>query len=540
MNEFWYRNSVIYELNIRAFMDSDGNGRGDFRGLIARLEYLESLGIDCIWLLPMYPSPGRDDGYDVADYYNINPEYGTLEDFREFIDKAHARGIRVIGELVMNHTSDMHPWFQEAKKGPESPFHDWYVWSDTPERYRDARIIFVDTEKSNWAWCESCGKYYWHRFFSHQPDLNFDNPAVREEMKNIVRFWLDLGLDGFRVDAVPYLFEREGTSCENLEETHAFVRELRAFIDTGYQGRILLAEANQWPEDLVPYFSNGDEFHMAYNFPVMPRMFMAIKQEHHGPIVDIMQRLPQIPEGCQWATFLRNHDELTLEMCTDAERDYMYATYARDPQMKCNIGIRRRLAPLVENDRRKIELLHAMLFALPGTPVLYYGDEIGMGDNIWLGDRNGVRTPMQWDDGRNAGFSRCAPSRLYAPVIMDPIYSYSAVNVEVQDSDPSSLLNFMRRLIRVRKEYPAFGSGSLRFFFAENKRIMALMREYEGERLLCVFNLANSCQYAMLEIQELAGCVPHELIDGAVFPPIGELPYLLTFGPHGFYLFKLE
>lgn len=542
MSKAWYKKAVFYELHVKAFKDSSGDGKGDFGGLTEKLDYLKELGIDCIWLLPTYPSPARDDGYDIMDYYGINPDYGNLKDFVVFLDAAHRRNIKVLLELVINHTSDRHPWFIEACKGKASRYHNYYVWSDETTKYSDARIIFTDFEKSNWSWCNECKSYYWHRFYYHQPDLNFENPEVREEMKNIIKFWFDLGVDGFRVDAVPYLFEKEGTSCENLPETHEYIKELRQFIDERYRDKIILAEANQWAQDLVNYFGNGDEFHMAFNFPLMPRIFMALKQQHHGPIIDIIKRTPEIPENCQWAIFLRNHDELTLEMCTDEERDYMYREYAGDEQMKINMGIRRRLAPLMENDRRKIELLNALLFVLPGTPVIYYGDEIGMGDNIYLGDRNGVRTPMQWSDGKNAGFSECIPSRLYAPVITDPEYNYNAVNVESQQKNQNSFLNFVKSMIKLRKsmqEGMLFGAGKLSFIYPKNKKILVLVRELGAEKALCVFNLANTPQPVELELENYKDLTPIEMTGETAFPKIGNLPYFLTPGPYGYYLFRL-
>ena len=540
MSNLWYKNAIFYELNIKSFQDSNGDGIGDFKGLTGKLPYLKDLGVDCIWLLPMYPSPGKDDGYDIMDYRAINLDYGTMGDFIEFINEAHRLNLKVLGELVLNHTSDRHRWFIEAKKSEPNKYRDYYVWSDTPKKYSEARIIFTDTEISNWTWNNECKKYYWHRFFHHQPDLNFDNPLVREEMINIVKFWFDLGLDGFRVDAVPYLFEREGTNCENLPETHDFLKHLRKFIDDNYPDKILLAEANQWPEDLLVYFGDGDEFHMAFNFPLMPRMFMAVKQEHHGPIVDIMKRLPDIPSNCQWAIFLRNHDELTLEMCTDEERDYMFKEYAKDKQMKINVGIRRRLAPLLENSYRKMELLNTILFTLPGTPVIYYGDEIGMGDNIYLGDRNGVRTPMHWDQNKNAGFSSCAPSRLHSPIITDPEYNYNTINVESQKSNPNSMYNFMKDLISVRKKYKIFGYADLKFIYPENKKILAYFREYEDKIILCVFNLSGKSQPAEMDISEYNGKTPIEILGDTGFPKIGELPYFLTLSPYGYYLFYLK
>ena len=535
----WYKTAVIYELHVKAFQDATGDGIGDFNGLISRLDHLVELGIDCVWLLPFYPSPGRDDGYDIMDYYDINPDYGTLEDFRRFLAEAHARGIRVTTDLVLNHTSDRHPWFLASLQGPSSPYYDYYVWSDNPDRYGDAPVIFSDSESSNWTYSPQTGTYYWHRFYHHQPDLNYDNPLVREEMKKVIRFWLDMGLDGFRVDAVPYLFEREGTACENLPETHGNIREIRSLIDAQYPGRILLAEANQWPEDLVDYFGDGDEFHMAFNFPLMPRLFMALKQEHHGPIVDIMKRLPPIPASCQWAMFLRNHDEMTLEMVTDEERDYMFNAYAEDPQMRLNKGIRRRLAPLLDNDRRKIELLYAILLTLPGTPVIYYGDEIGMGDNIYLGDRNGVRTPMHWNDGKNAGFSSTKPSRLYAPAITDPVYNYQSVNVDEDRNNPSSLYNWLRNFIALRRAHPVFGNGTLEFIYPENKRVLVFITAADETEMLCVFNLSASAQPVELDLASRAGLRPFEILGKTDFPEIGELPYLLTPNPYGYYIFEL-
>lgn len=538
----WFKDAVFYELHVRTFQDSNGDGIGDFPGLTSRLDYLKELGVDCLWLLPFYVSPLKDDGYDIADYYTINPDYGTLEDFKRFLEEAHARGIRVITDLVMNHTSDQNYWFQEARKGPDNPYHDWYVWSDTDQKYQEARIIFTDTEISNWTWDPVAGKYYWHRFFSAQPDLNFDNPRVREEMKNIIRFWLNLGLDGFRVDAVPYLFEREGTNCENLPETHQYLRELRRMVDQEYPGRLLLAEANQWPADVVEYFGTPEEpeFHMCFNFPVMPRIFMGLRREDATPIIDIIQQTPAIPETAQWAIFLRNHDELTLEMVTDEERDYMYAEYARDPRMKINVGIRRRLAPLLDNGRRRQELLTALLLTLPGSPILYYGDEIGMGDNIFLGDRNGVRTPMQWSSDRNAGFSKADFEKLYAPVIMDPVYGYQVVNVEAQQRTPSSLLRWTQRMIQVRKRYRAFGRGDITFLATGNPRVLAYLRTYENERILVVNNMSRFSQPSQLDLSRFSGMRPVELIGETVFPEIGELPYFLTLGPHSFYWFRLE
>ncbi|HXE73669.1 MAG TPA: maltose alpha-D-glucosyltransferase [Candidatus Nitrosotenuis sp.] len=539
MSSLWYKDAIIYELHVRAFYDSNDDGIGDFCGLTQKLDYLQDLGVTCLWLLPFFPSPLRDDGYDVSDYTNVHPQYGTLDDFRHFLDQAHNRNMRVLIELVLNHTSDQHPWFLEARQ-PGSPRRHWYVWSDDPTRYSQARIIFTDTEKSNWTWDPVAQSHYWHRFFSCQPDLNYDNPEVQQAMQDVVRFWLDMGVDGFRFDAVPYLFEREGTSCENLPETHQFVKKIRRWLDQEYPECVLLAEANQWPADVVAYFGQGDEFHMAYHFPIMPRLFMALRQESNRPILDILQQTPQIPETCQWAMFLRNHDELTLEMVTDAERDYMYHEYARDPRMRINMGIRRRLAPLMENGRRRIELLNAILFTLPGSPIIYYGDEIGMGDNIYLGDRNGVRTPMHWSADRNAGFSKADFARLYSPVLMDPPYSYQAVNVEAQRRVPTSLLEWMRRMIRVRKQHPAFGRGSFDFVPSPNEKILAYLRRYEGQAYLCVFNLSRFVQWTMLDLSAFQGRVPVELIGHTDFPPLSEQPYFLTLGPHTFYWFQLK
>jgi maltose alpha-D-glucosyltransferase/alpha-amylase len=535
----WYKDAVFYELHVRAFQDSDGDGNGDFRGLIERLDYLKELGVDCLWLLPFFASPGRDDGYDVADYMTVHPSYGSLGDVVAFIEAAHARGLKVMTDLVLNHTSDQHAWFQAARQ-PDSPLRDFYVWSDTDQKYQDARIIFTDTERSNWTWDPVAGAYYWHRFFSHQPDLNYDNPEVLTEMLKVIKFWLDLGIDGFRADAVPYLIEREGTNCENLPETHDILKTVRAYIDEFYPGRVLLAEANQWPADVRPYFGDGDEFHMAFNFPIMPRIFMALRQEDHGPIVDIVKQTPEIPEGCQWAIFLRNHDELTLEMVTDEERDYMYREYASDPRMKINVGIRRRLAPLMDNGRRRIELLNSLLLTLPGSPIIYYGDEIGMGDNIYLGDRNGVRTPMQWTGDRNASFSRADAPRLYSPLINDVVYGYQAVNVEAQERLPSSLLNWMKRLIKIRKQYKVFGRGDITFLYPSNHKVLAYVRRYENEMVLIVNNLSRFVQPVELDMRGLNGLRPVEMIGNTPFPPIGELPYFLTLGPHGFYWFRLE
>jgi maltose alpha-D-glucosyltransferase/alpha-amylase len=537
----WYRDAVIYELHVRAFADSNSDGIGDFRGLLGKLDYLQDLGVTAIWLLPFYPSPLRDDGYDTADYRSIHPAYGTLRDFKAFLREAHRRELRVITELVLNHTSDQHPWFQRARRSrPGTKARDFYVWSETPDRYPEARIIFQDFESSNWTWDPVAGAYYWHRFYSHQPDLNFDNPEVKRALFRVVDHWLEMGVDGLRLDAVPYLFEREGTNCENLPETHAALRELRAHIDARFDDRMLLAEANQWPEDSVDYFGDGDECHMAFHFPLMPRMFMAIRQEDRFPVIDILHETPPIPEGCQWAIFLRNHDELTLEMVTDEERDYMYRVYAQDPDARINLGIRHRLAPLLGNDRRLIEMMNGLLFSLPGTPVIYYGDEIGMGDNIYLGDRNGVRTPMQWSSDRNAGFSDANPQRLYLPVVIDPSYHASAVNVESQLGNASSLLWWMKRLVGLRRRHPAFGRGSLEFLYPENRKVLTFLRHYEDEHILVVANLSRFPQYVELDLSSYTGMLPVALLGGAEFPTIGDLPYLLTLGPHDFYWFSLE
>jgi maltose alpha-D-glucosyltransferase/alpha-amylase len=537
----WYRQGVFYELHVRAFRDSNGDGIGDFRGLTEKLDYLRDLGVTALWLLPFYPSPLRDDGYDIADYTSIHPAYGTMRDFETFVREGHKRGLRVITELVANHTSDQHPWFQRARLAkPGSAARNFYVWSDTPDRYPDARIIFGDFETSNWSWDPVAGAYYWHRFFSHQPDLNFDNPRVRQALFRVLDFWMDRGVDGLRLDAIPYLYERDGTDCENLPETHAFLRELRHHVDTKYPGRVLLAEANQWPEQSAAYFGNGDECHMAFHFPVMPRMFMAIQMEDRLPIVDIMEQTPAIPASAQWALFLRNHDELTLEMVTDEERDYMYRVYAEDPQARVNLGIRRRLAPLLGNHRRRIELMNGLLFSLPGTPVLYYGDEIGMGDDVHLGDRNGVRTPMQWSADRNAGFSSADRERLYLPVIANPEFHYEAVNVEVQQANPHSLLWWMKRLIALRKRHPAFATGDLRFLDPSNRPILAFLRTTAEETLLVVANLSRFSRPVELDLSEFEGRQPIELFGRIEFPRIGQMPYLLTLGPHEFLWFSLE
>ncbi|MEU7476595.1 maltose alpha-D-glucosyltransferase [Lentzea sp. NPDC042327] len=539
----WFRGAVFYEVLVRAFSDSNGDGTGDLRGLASKLDYLEWLGVDCLWLPPFYASPLRDGGYDISDFRAVLPEFGTVEDFVHLLEEAHRRGIRVITDLVLNHTSDAHPWFQESRQNPDGPYGDYYVWSDDDSRYSDARIIFVDTESSNWTFDPVRGQFFWHRFFSHQPDLNYDNPAVQDAMIDTLRFWLDLGIDGFRLDAVPYLFEREGTNCENLAETHDFLRKCRKVVDDEYPGRILLAEANQWPSDVVEYFGDpavgGDECHMAFHFPLMPRIFMAVRRESRFPISEILAQTPAIPENSQWGIFLRNHDELTLEMVTDEERDYMYSEYAKDPRMKANIGIRRRLAPLLENDRNQHELFTAMLLSLPGSPVLYYGDEIGMGDNIWLADRDAVRTPMQWTPDRNAGFSSCDPGRIYLPVIMDPVYGYQGLNVEAQARSQSSLLNWTRHLIAVRKQHRAFGHGDFTELGASNPTVLAYRRTLGADVVLCVNNLSRFPQPVELDLAEHAGSVPVELTGGVRFPAIGELPYQLTLTGHGFYWFQL-
>ncbi len=536
----WYQDAVIYEAHVRAYQDSDADGIGDFRGLTQRLDHIRDLGVTALWLLPFYPSPLRDDGYDIAQYKGVHPAYGTLRDFRTLLREAHRRGLRVITELVMNHTSDEHRWFQRARRArPGSVWRDFYVWSDTPTRYADARIIFKDFESSNWAWDPVAGAYFWHRFYSHQPDLNYDNPAVREAMVRVVDFWLETGVDGLRLDAVPYLFEREGTNCENLPETFEYLAELRRHVDERFEDRMLLAEANQWPEDAVAYFGKGDRCHMAFHFPLMPRMFMANRMEDRFPVIDILTQTPAIPENAQWATFLRNHDELTLEMVTDEERDYMYRVYAEEPEARINLGIRRRLAPLLGNDRRRIELLNLLLFSLPGAPVVYYGDEIGMGDNIYLGDRNGVRTPMQWSSDRNAGFSQANPQRLYLPVIADPEYQPGAINVEAQQNNRSSLLWWMRHLIQVRRAHPVLAVGDVEFLYPDNRKVLVFLRTLGEERVLVVANLARSAQYVELDLSRFAGMIPVELFGPTEFPRIGELPYFLTLGPYGCYWFAL-
>ena len=549
----WYKRAVFYEVLIRGFHDSNGDGTGDLRGLTSRLDYLQWLGVDCIWLLPIYASPLRDGGYDISDFTSVLPDFGNIGDFVELVDGAHERGMRVVADLVMNHTSDAHPWFQASRTDPEGPFGDFYVWSDSDDRFPEARVIFVNTEHSNWTYDTVRGQYYWHRFFAHQPDLNYENPRVQDAMLEVLRFWLDLGIDGFRLDAVPYLYEREGTNCENLKETHEYLKRVRTEVDRLYPDRVLLAEANQWPADVVEYFGDaeagGDECHMAFHFPLMPRIFMAVRREQRYPISEILAQTPPIPSTCQWGIFLRNHDELTLEMVTDDERDYMYAEYAKDPRMKANIGIRRRLAPLLDNDRNQLELFTALLLSLPGSPVLYYGDEIGMGDNIWLGDRDGVRTPMQWTPDRNAGFSTCDPGRLYLPMLMDPIYGYQALNVEAQQKSGGSFLHWTKRMIEIRKRHPVFGLGGYEELSSSNPSVLAFVREHtEGDhregadgadRILCVNNLSRFPQPVELDLRRFKGVTPVECMGGVTFPPIGDLSYLLTLPGHGFYWFQL-
>jgi maltose alpha-D-glucosyltransferase/alpha-amylase len=536
----WYKHAIIYQVHVRSFFDANGDGIGDFAGLAQRLDYLQELGVNAVWLMPFFPSPLRDDGYDISDYRSVHPSYGTLEDFKSFLAIAHDRSIRVIIEMVLNHTSDQHPWFHESRSSRANPKRDWYVWSDTDSKYRGARIIFLDTEMSNWAWDPISKSYYWHRFFSHQPDLNYDNPTVREEMWAVMKFWLELGVDGFRLDAVPYLIERDGTNCENLPETHAIIRDLRKRVDEQYPGAMLLAEANQWPIDLRPYFGEGDEFHMAFHFPLMPRMFMGLRLEDRKPITEILQQTPEIPSSCQWCLFLRNHDELTLEMVTDVERDYMYDLYAGEKAMRLNLGIRRRLAPLLDNDRRRIELMNGMLMSLPGTPILYYGDEIGMGDNIYLGDRNGVRTPMQWNGGWNGGFSTADPERLYSPPILNPVFGYQAVNVLSQKRTPYSLLSWMQHIIRIRRSSRVFGSGSIEFLYPANHRVLAYIRQLGKETILIVNNLSSAAQSVELDLHRYKGNILIEMFGRNIFPRIGDLPYHLTMGPYQFYWFQLR
>lgn len=536
----WYKDAIIYQMHVKTFYDSNDDGIGDFQGLVQKLDYLEDLGINAIWLLPFYPSPLKDDGYDIADYLSINPDYGTMKDFRTFLKESHRRGIRVITEIVLNHTSDQHPWFQRARRSkPGSVWRDFYVWSDSPEKYRDARIIFIDFEPSNWTWDPLAKSYYWHRFYSHQPDLNFENPQVQKSVLKAIDFWLEMGVDGLRLDAVPYLYEKEGTNCENLPETHLFLKKLRSHVDQKFSDKMLLAEANQWPEDAVAYFGDGDECHMAFHFPVMPRIFMSLQMEDRFPVIDILGQTPKIAPNSQWAMFLRNHDELTLEMVTDEERDYMYKTYARDPKARINLGIRRRLAPLVGNNKRKIELLNILLFSLPGTPIIYYGDEIGMGDNYYLGDRNGVRTPIQWSSDRNAGFSKANPQKLYLPVIIDPEYHFEALNVENQDRNPASLLWWMKRMIAFRKRFVAFGRGEIEFIGSDNSKILAFTRQYHDETVLVVINLSRFPQVAELDLSQYEGYRVEEIFGQNSFPSVRNAPYVLTFGFHDYFWFSL-
>ncbi len=539
----WFRRAVFYELSVRGFYDATGDGNGDLRGLIEKLDYLQWLGIDCLWLLPFYQSPLRDGGYDIADYDDVHPDYGTMDDAQELLDAAHRRGIRVIADLVVNHTSDQHPWFVESRRDRTNPKADWYVWNDDDRRWSDARVIFVDTERSNWTWDPNREQYYWHRFFHHQPDLNYANPDVQQAMLDVVARWLGMGLDGLRLDAVPYLFEEDGTNGENLPATHEFLRRLRKEVDDRFPNRVLLAEANQWPEDVIDYFGDGDECHMCFHFPLMPRMFMALRREESTPVSEILARMPGLPDGCQWGIFLRNHDELTLEMVTDEERDYMYAEYAADPRMRRNVGISRRLFPLLDNDRRQAELLHALLFSLPGTPILYYGDEIGMGDNIYLGDRDGVRTPMQWSPDRNGGFSTADFAQLYLPPLMDPVYGFTSVNVEAEQRDGASFLNWLRHLIHVRQQHEVFGVGDFEILEVSTPSVFAYLRTpvdgVEGRPVLCVANFSSAAQPAELFLSHLAGRVPVELLGRVSFPAIGELPYFVTLPPYGFLWFEL-
>ncbi len=539
-DSLWYKDAVFYEVPVRSYFDSNGDGKGDFRGLAQKLDYIRDLGVDCIWVLPMYPSPNMDDGYDIADFLGIHPDYGSVGDFINFIDAAHARGLKVVADLVLNHTSDQHAWFQESRSDPHSPKRDYYVWSDDQTRYGGARIIFIDTETSNWTFDPIANQYFWHRFFYHQPDLNYDNELVQEEMLDVARFWLNFGLDGFRCDAVPYLFEREGTNCENLPETHLFLQKLRQMVDTEFPGKILLAEANQWPEDVVEYFGSAEnpEFQMGFHFPVMPRLYMAMSRQDRAPIIDILRRTPDIRPDCQWGTFLRNHDELTLEMVTLDERDYMWSVYAPHPRMKSNLGIRRRLAPLMDNNRAAIELINAMMLSLPGSPCIYYGDEIGMGDNIWLRDRNGVRTPMQWTADKNAGFS--LSNQLWAPIINDPVYGYEHVNVSDQANIPSSLLNWTRRILEIRKRHKAFGRGSIEFILPDNPSILVYVRQWEDDAMLCVVNLSSRVESVSLDLSNLAGSTLTEAFGGTVFPPVTEALYPLVIAPLGYYWFEVS
>src|SRR3954464_5804398 len=539
-DELWYKDAIIYQLHVKAFADSNNDGIGDFAGLTEKLDYLQDLGVTTLWLVPFYPSPGRDDRYDIADYGTVNPDFGTMKDFKRFIVEAKRRNLRVITELVINHTSDQHDWFKRARRSdPKSSARNWYVWSDTDQKYLGTRIIFTDTEKSNWTWDPEAGAFYWHRFFSHQPDLNFDNPRVVSAVVQVMKRWLDTGVYGFRLDAIPYLCERDGTNIERLPETHEVIKNIRRELDAYAKDKVLLAEANQWPEDVQEYFGQSDECHMAYHFPLMPRIYMAIAQEDRFPITDILRQTPEIPSDCQWALFLRNHDELTLEMVTDVERDYLWSTYANDPRARLNLGIRRRLAPMMDNDRRKIELMNSLLLSFPGTPIIYYGDEIGMGDNIYLGDRNGVRTPMQWTSDRNGGFSRCDPARLYLPVIMDPVYGHQSVNVEAQQRSPSSFLSWMKRMIGVRRSNNAFSRGTLSFIRPANRTVLAYVRQYENDTILCVANLSRSAQAAEIDLSPWKGRVPLEMLGRTNFPPIGDQPYNVTLAPYGFFWFRL-
>ena len=536
----WYMNAIFYEVHIRAYRDSNANGKGDIPGLISKLDYLKSLGVDCIWILPIYPSPLKDDGYDIADYYDVHPDYGTLADFKRLVLEAHQRGLRIIADLVLNHTSDQHPWFQESRSDPDSKYRDYYVWSDTKNKYKDARIIFLDTEESNWTFDEKAGKYFWHRFYSSQPDLNYDNPVVREEMLRVMKFWLNLGIDGFRADAVPYLIEREGSNCENLPETHEILKSIRKYLDANDEGKVLLAEANQWPKDVRPYFGDGDEFNMGFHFPVMPRIFMAIRKGDSTPIQWIMSQTPEIPEGTQWCTFLRNHDELTLEMVTEEERQWMWEEYAPEPRMRLNLGIRRRLAPLLDNDHDKIMLANALLYSLPGAPIIYYGDEIGMGDNIWLPDRNGVRTPMQWDGGLNAGFSDAPPEDLYEPVIDQGEYSYKVVNVAAEISDPGSLLNKMKHLVAIRKAHPILATGKYEFLNGDQKQVLTIHRWLGNQHLICALNLTEKTQSISLDLTAWQGAGVHELISGVEFPRISHEPYPLDIQGWGYLWLEIQ
>ncbi len=535
----WYMNAIFYEVHIRAFCDSNGDGKGDIPGLISKLDYIKDLGIDCIWILPIYPSPLKDDGYDIADYYGIHPDYGTLEDFKKLIEEAHKRNLRVVADLVLNHTSDQHPWFQKSRSDPDSKYRDYYVWSETDDKYSEARIIFLDTEESNWTYDEEAGMYFWHRFYSSQPDLNYDNPEVRQEMLNVMDFWLDMGIDGFRADAVPYLIQREGTNCENLPETHQILKDFRAHLDENYEDKILLAEANQWPEDVRPYFGDGDEFHMGFHFPVMPRIFMAMRRSDASPIHWIMSKTPAIPENTQWCTFLRNHDELTLEMVTEEERQWMWAEYAPMPRMRLNLGIRRRLAPLLDNDHRKILLANALLYSLPGTPIIYYGDEIGMGDNIWLPDRNGVRTPMQWDDSLNAGFSNAHPENLYAPVIDADDYSYKKLNVAAESKDQDSLLNKMKHLVKVRKSHPILALGDYEFLEQDRTECLIIIRQHQDEHVICILNLTENQQTLALDLSRFRGNKLKDMVQNKDFGVITEDQTIIKIGPHGFHWLKV-